>query len=172
MSPGKRFVRFEVATKLVCSGLLGISSPKEEEVTAAQAAAQVVAVEVVVNDPEGERKVQAPLVNRAERVRRRANLRRGKPLRVELERMQLLLPQRHQRQRQRLHSRRVLQLRNKLLLRVVVAVKADAVAEVVVPAVVQVVEDRAAVVSVGDGLSPQERIASFLPSTVRSIRKN
>jgi hypothetical protein len=86
--------------------------------------------------------------------------------------MQLLLPQRHQRQRQRLHSRRVLQLRNKLLLRVVVAVKADAVAEVVVPAVVQVVEDRAAVVSVGDGLSPQERIASFLPSTVRSIRKN
>jgi hypothetical protein len=160
MSPGKRSERSEEATKLDCNGSVGISSPKEDEVTAArvavaQVAAQVVAVEVVVNDPEVERKVQAHLANRAERVRRRANLRRVKLLLVKLERVQvqLLIRQRHQRQRQRPHRRRALQLRNKAQKRVVVAAKADAVVEVLV--------ERAVEVSVGDAPCLREPIAWY-----------
>ena len=150
MSPGKRFERYEVVTKLVCSGLLGISSPKEDEATAA-AVVLVVPVQAVPvpvqavgavdggHDPEVERKVQVHQGNRG----------RDKLLRVKLERMlrQLRIPQ-HRRQHQQPHRLRAQQERNKPQVRVVVD-RADAV---------PVVVDRV-VVSVGDALSPREPTA-------------
>jgi hypothetical protein len=93
-----------------------------------------------VHDPEVERKVQVHLGARG----------RDKLLRVKLERMlrQLLIPQ-----HQRPHRLRALQVRNKPQVRVVLD-RADAVAAVLVPVVV----DRV-VVSVGDALSPREPTA-------------
>ena len=115
-------------------------------VQAVQAVGAVQAVQAVdgVHDPEVERKVQVHLGNRG----------RDKLLRVKLERMlrQLLIPQ-HRRQHQRPHRLRALQVRNKPQVRVVVD-RADAVAAVLVPVVV----DRV-VVSVGDALSPREPTA-------------
>ena len=145
MSPGKRFERYEVVTKLVCSGLLGISSPKEDEAVPVQAVpVQSVGAVDGVHDPEVERKVQVHQGNRG----------RDKLLRVKLERMlrQLRIPQ-HRRQHQRPQRLRAQQERNKPQVRVVVD-RADAVAAVLVPVVV----DRV-VVSVGDALSPREPTA-------------